>query len=366
MGYCRVLESGVGYMTQPFHYAGQKGYDYDHFGVDLVDFSAGYAMLGWAVAHSEGVVVETRNNCNGFEYNSYGNYVLLRHPNGMYTLYAHFAYGTVQVSVGQSVSKGTRLGYLGNTGTSYGGHLHWECRNSDGTKIDPEPYLTTALPGMPSTNWVRENGYWYLYDQVGNMLKGWQNVGGVWYFLDRSTGRMVTGWLYDNSYKGWFYFEPSGAMVTGWKFINGKWYYLSPATSNNNIKGKMQTGWVFVKNKWYYLQEKQDSSHKQGEMRTGWYFDNNYKCWFLLADTGEMLTGWQQRGIAWYYLYKETADDHVKGQMRVGWMTYKGTKYYLSPKKTKQFKEGQMVTGTVKIDGKTYKFGDNGALIGKV
>ena len=101
-------------------------------------------------------------------------------------------------------------------------------------------------------------------------------------------------------------------------------------------------------------------------MRTGWYFDNNYKCWFLLADTGEMLTGWQQRGIAWYYLYKETADDHVKGQMRVGWMTYKGTKYYLSPKKTKQFKEGQMVTGTVKIDGKTYKFDDNGALIGKV
>lgn len=143
---CRVLESGICSITQPYHINGQKGYSYDHWGIDITDFNGTYNVLGWEVAHSDGVVVEMRNNCTGFEYNSYGNYVKLRHPNGMFTLYAHMYYGTVQVVVGQSVKKGQRLGYMGNTGTSYGGHLHWEVRRADDYKIDPEPYLNAELP----------------------------------------------------------------------------------------------------------------------------------------------------------------------------------------------------------------------------
>ena len=142
----RVIEGGVTSITQPYHINGAKGYDYDHWGIDLTGFNGKYNVLAWITAHSDGVVAALRNDCTGFEYNSYGNYVLLEHADGSRTMYAHLSYNTVQVYVGQKVVKGQRLGYMGNTGTSYGGHLHFEIRRADGYQIDPEPFLNTALP----------------------------------------------------------------------------------------------------------------------------------------------------------------------------------------------------------------------------
>lgn len=137
---CRVLESGMCIITQGY----KKGY---HDGVDLVNTNKnGDHILGWEVAHSDGVVVSTRNNCNGFEKGSYGNYVKIRHEDGYYTLYAHIAYNTVQVKVGDKVKRGQRLGYMGNTGYSFGGHLHFEVRTPNDVKIDPVPYLDKDLP----------------------------------------------------------------------------------------------------------------------------------------------------------------------------------------------------------------------------
>lgn len=46
-------------------------------------------------------------------------------------------------------------------------------------------------------------------------------------------GMMKTGWVYDNGYNGWFYLEASGAMLTGWQQINGIWYYLNPISDGS-------------------------------------------------------------------------------------------------------------------------------------
>lgn len=246
----RVLESGISYMTQPYHINGQKGYNYDHWGVDLVDWDGSHTMLGWIVAHSDGKVVAMRNDCAGYEPNSYGNYVLIRHPNNMHTIYAHLYTGTVQVNVGQQVKKGQRLGYMGNTGTSNGGHLHFEIRETNGYQIDPEPYLNKDLPNMTTKKWVQKP-VWYLYEG-DKMLTGWQEVKSKWYYLD-DNGVMHTGWLYDKSYKGWFLFSNNGDMLTGWQKVKDKWYYLAPATTNSTVKGKMVTGWLKDNGKWYYL-----------------------------------------------------------------------------------------------------------------
>lgn len=133
---CRVLESGICEVTQEYKGA-------QHGGIDIVN--KGYT-LGNIVAHTEGQVVEARNNCNSFEPNgSYGNYVKIKHDNGYYTLYAHMAYGTVKVSKGQRVSKGQLLGYMGATGTAYGGHLHFEVRNKNNIRINPTEYLNKDL-----------------------------------------------------------------------------------------------------------------------------------------------------------------------------------------------------------------------------
>lgn len=132
----RVLESGLLEITQE--------YKQDiHNGIDVVNQNY---TLGNIVAHSDGVVVGCRNNCNGFENGSYGNYVKIRHDNGYYTLYGHMAYNTVRVSVGQRVSKGQVLGYMGNTGMSYGGHLHFEVRTPSDVRINPTEYLNADLP----------------------------------------------------------------------------------------------------------------------------------------------------------------------------------------------------------------------------
>lgn len=286
MAKCKVLSSGVCRITQPYHINGQKGYSYDHWGIDIVDFSQGYNALGWVCAHTAGTVKETRNNCTGFEQNSYGNYVLIQHPNNMYTLYAHFAYNTVQVKVGQKVSAGQKLGYMGNTGTSYGGHLHFEVRQSNGYKIDPEKYLYEELPGMITKEWIKIP-VWILRDtKTGDLLKGWQEVSGKWYYLDPTTGIMKTGWWYDPNYKGWFYLDSDGAMVTGWEKVKGKWYFLARTTTAGDVKGKMKTGWLKEKGDWYYLNPKASGSMKEGEMLTGtqiidgktYYFDNSGKC----------------------------------------------------------------------------------------
>lgn len=132
----RVLESGICEITQEY-----KGLQ--HGGIDIVN--KGYT-LGNIVAHTEGQVVEVRNNCKGFENGgSYGNYVKIKHDNGFYTLYAHMGYGTVKVSKGQNVSKGQLLGYMGATGTAYGGHLHFEVRNTSDVRINPTEYLNKDL-----------------------------------------------------------------------------------------------------------------------------------------------------------------------------------------------------------------------------
>ena len=120
------------YVTQPYHIYGEGGYNYNHWGIDLVGWNGSYTCLAWIKAHSDGVVEAIRNNCPGFESGSYGNYVLIRHDNNYRTMYAHGAYGTVEVTPGQRVKRGQKIMFMGNTGESYGGHLHFEIRRPDG------------------------------------------------------------------------------------------------------------------------------------------------------------------------------------------------------------------------------------------
>ena len=75
---------------------------------------------------------------------SYGNYVIIMHDNGLYTLYAHGQAGTIRVSEGQRVTQGQQIMNIGSTGNSSGPHLHFEVRVSPGTydcRRNPMNYL---------------------------------------------------------------------------------------------------------------------------------------------------------------------------------------------------------------------------------
>ena len=75
---------------------------------------------------------------------SYGNYVIILHDNGLYTLYAHGQAGSIRVSEGQRVTQGQQIMNVGSTGNSTGPHLHFEVRTSPGlyaNRVNPENYL---------------------------------------------------------------------------------------------------------------------------------------------------------------------------------------------------------------------------------
>ena len=83
------------------------------------------------VAAFKGVVVKVRNQGRR---KGYGKYVIMDHGNGLTTLYAHLS--SWKVSVGDTLLAGDTIGIGGNTGRSFGAHLHFEMR-FHGSYINP-------------------------------------------------------------------------------------------------------------------------------------------------------------------------------------------------------------------------------------
>jgi murein DD-endopeptidase MepM/ murein hydrolase activator NlpD len=70
---------------------------------------------------------------------TYGNVVVVRHSNGLETLYAHLSKRKVKVD--SVLTSGTVIGLGGNTGRSYGSHLHFEVRYFD-EALDPRDLIS--------------------------------------------------------------------------------------------------------------------------------------------------------------------------------------------------------------------------------
>ncbi|MEU4872814.1 M23 family metallopeptidase [Streptomyces sp. NPDC021608] len=120
--------------------------------------SAGFAQAGkmWQSTHSGqdfavpsgtkvmaahgGTVVKTGGNGAG-DGPAYGNAVVIKHANGVYSQYAHLS--RIEVKVGQVVKTGQEIARSGNTGNSSGPHLHFEIRTTPnyGSAINPVTFL---------------------------------------------------------------------------------------------------------------------------------------------------------------------------------------------------------------------------------
>lgn len=82
-------------------------------------------------AESGTVVAATYNS-------SMGNYIMINHGNGLYTIYMHAS--ALYVSTGQKVTRGQKIAAVGSTGRSTGPHLHFSVRQN-GSYVNPRNFL---------------------------------------------------------------------------------------------------------------------------------------------------------------------------------------------------------------------------------
>lgn len=95
-----------------------------------------------------------------YEPGGYGNYVVVRHNNGLETVYAHLSF--VKVKLNQAVKAGEELGLSGNTGRSTGPHLHFETRYV-GNAFNPATLIDFTEGKVYASNYTltkRKNFYY--------------------------------------------------------------------------------------------------------------------------------------------------------------------------------------------------------------
>ena len=113
------VASGFGWRIHPIYKTEMM-----HSGMDFT------APIGTPIhATGNGTVVKVEANGRGF-----GNNVTINHGYGYQTLYGHMSKMTVRP--GQKVNRGDIIGYVGNTGSSTGPHLHYEVHKS-GSPVNP-------------------------------------------------------------------------------------------------------------------------------------------------------------------------------------------------------------------------------------
>ncbi|MEY8736003.1 GH25 family lysozyme [Lactobacillus sp. AN1001] len=202
--------------------------------------------------------------------------------------------------------------------------------------IDNVPYYFDTFNGAMMTGERYINGHWYLFNDKGQMqrgfqkvmengkektvyynydgwrLSGWQGIDSVPYYFDKSTGAMMTGERYLNGH--WYLFNDKGQMQRGFQKVmeNGR-----EKTVYYNYDGWMLYGWQGIDDVPYYF----DTFN--GAMMTGERYINGH--WYLFNDKGQMQRGFQKvmengREKTVYYNYD--------GWMLYGWQTINGKRYY--------------------------------------
>ena len=134
-----AVTSGVwGWPTiSPYIITSYYGYRWGrlHAGIDIS--GCGFGSPIYSIG--EGTVSAVTNTCADRGYygsscgGGYGNAVRVKYSNGMEVIYSHIMGSNIRVSVGQHVSKGQIVGYMGNSGSSTGTHLHFQINMPSGS-----------------------------------------------------------------------------------------------------------------------------------------------------------------------------------------------------------------------------------------
>ena len=272
-----------------------------HYGIDIP------APNGTPVyASAAGKVVVSAYNGSG-----YGHYILIQHSDGTYSLYAHMSKRYVKKGV--SVKQAQKIGAVGNTGNSYGSHLHYGIylakkyfdnevgyRPNVGT-VNPERYLekwlklkakNNAATGKPIIEWCRYPGAtkYVIYNKRGKNAN--------WTRIASTTGQTITNTSAIPSY--YYYYKVSA--------YNGS-KLLRSSTVNRSCD--------LAKPNFYSISK--DSKNRVVLKFKGVKYANCYKVYRATSASG-----------SYSYLFKATVKMDKGGESHIFYTTSgtKGKKYY--------------------------------------
>lgn len=136
------LSSSYGIRISPFSRGNEEGDGLlgFHTGMDISN------SINTPIQATANGIVESAGWMTG-----YGTAVVLRHSKELETLYAHMNTIAPEIKVGQEVSRGDILGYMGQSGRATGVHLHYEVR-VDGRPTNPKPYMRLQREWLSSLN----------------------------------------------------------------------------------------------------------------------------------------------------------------------------------------------------------------------
>ena len=154
------------------HYGYRRSFRRQHYGTDIKVF----------VGDTIRAAFSGKVRVVAFERYGYGNYVIIRHPNGLETVYGHMSRHLCKPN--QIVRAGDVIGLGGSTGRSTGSHLHFETRFL-GQFIDPERLFDFEAQDV--------KGDYYLFRSSGRgtMLAATDNVVGGEEEMDEETANAL-------------------------------------------------------------------------------------------------------------------------------------------------------------------------------
>lgn len=165
----KVIESGEQQITLYFGNQTLNGNPYYHTGIDIVRERN---RLDTIVAAQKGKVIRIVSNVTGRDTSKgYGNYIELQHGDNTVTKYCHLKYGSIKVKIGQIVEREQEIGYMGDTGYTFGAHLHFQVIKA-GKAIDPLPYINDQKKLTPYNEKKYTKGNYIVTVDVLNVRKG--------------------------------------------------------------------------------------------------------------------------------------------------------------------------------------------------
>ena len=142
------------------HYGYRRSFRRQHYGTDIKVF----------VGDTIRAAFSGKVRVVSFERAGYGNYIVIRHPNGLETVYGHMSRHLVRAN--QIVKAGQAIGLGGNTGRSTGSHLHFETRLL-GQFIDPERLFDFEAQDVKGDFYIfRSNGRGTMLAATDNVVGG--------------------------------------------------------------------------------------------------------------------------------------------------------------------------------------------------